>query len=125
MHTYADALLGGLFTLAAASAVGVASIELFDIQFGDVLVALGGIDVTIATALSLAVMLAAWVVNKPTWGSLGSERQMFIGATVAIIALATISSSFTDFVAGSSLWGLAVVGIEAGGYYAISQSNSR
>jgi hypothetical protein len=121
-HTYADALLATAFTLAAATSAGVASIELIGVSFAESLVSVASVDITVAAVVSLAVMLGVAILDSVRWASLTDEQKALVGVTVGLIVVLTAIPDIQSAVADSLILGLAVLGIESGGYWALAQA---
>lgn len=121
-HNYQDAALSGLFTVSAATEVGIADVTLLGYQLSDTMTTIAGFDLSLAFLLSLGALLGAWIINKPNWDALSDEKKMLVGATVAIVLAGTFIPEVTANFTESVVIALAVLGIEAGGYWAIAQS---
>lgn len=116
-----DVVLGGLFTVSAATTLGIADVTLFDQSLSEVLATIGGFDITYAVMVSLLVLAGAWLVNKPRLDMLSQEQKLLVGGTVAVVGASVVAPSLLDPVTSSVALALVALGIEAGGFWAIAQ----
>lgn len=118
-----DAFLGALFTVSTATMVGVADVQLLSYNLSDILWSGYGVELTLATIFSLVAVAVAWFQNNPSWARFTDEQKALVGGTLALVALGTFTNVVADFAGASIVIGLAVIGIQAGGYWAVAQSS--
>lgn len=118
-----DAFAAALFTLASASKLGVADVSLLDTALTDTAVTLGSTGVSWGALVGAGTLAAAAIVNRPTWDAQTREQQALIAVTAALVATAPILPGITDALGSSIIVALGVVGVEAGGYWAVAQSS--
>jgi hypothetical protein len=117
-----DATAGALFTWATASSLGIADLDLAGFSFSDVIYSMSGVEVTIATALSVGTLAVAYFVNDVEYSMLDSEEKVLSALTIGLVALGALTS-LDSLVGGSILVALAILGISGGGYWALATSD--
>lgn len=122
-HNILDAFMAALFTFASASRLDVADVTLLETSLSETAYTLAGIDVTWGAVVALGTLGGAALANKPSWDRFTQEQQALVGFTIAAVTIGTFVPELNDALA-SSIWiALGVVGVEAGGYWAVAQAN--
>lgn len=126
-----DAVDASLVVLGVASAfmlVGIATFQLFDVQFSNTLFTVAGYDLSTAWILGYASILATIATNDNTdFNSLSDdvrnlEGYYLVAATGALalpIAYIVFPNSVGSFFSGSDLWGLVYVILVTSGQVAV------
>jgi hypothetical protein len=78
-------VIAGFFSLATAVTVGIVSVQLFDTAFSDVVVSLGGSEITVATVFSLLVLGFVYVTNDNEISSMDDFYTAALVGTVGLI----------------------------------------
>ncbi|WP_255148992.1 hypothetical protein [Halorarius halobius] len=115
-----DFALAGLFTLATAVTVGIATVQIFDVQFSDAVVSLGGSSLDVATLFSLGTLAFMFITNDNTSvGDLGEFDDVYgvsLVATVGLTLAIPLVPAVEDLVTSSDFLRTAVVGVMSVGY---------
>lgn len=120
-HTVYDVTAGIFFTLASASAVGRANVELPGFTFTDTLTVLPLFgELELGFFLSVALLAGAWALNKPNIRAFNPEKQFLIGATLALLFGAALWPALSDLIASTWLSAYAVMAIHGGGFWVIA-----
>lgn len=114
--TLSDILLGGLFAVSVAVSAGVASVSLLDVSLAEVIWTMDPLTVDWASAISIAILLTAYLTHMPDLSRMSSDKSVLLLLTVGIIVLGMLDPGYA---ANQAVIGLLGVGISAGGYWAI------
>jgi hypothetical protein len=121
-NTETDALMAALFTLAAASGLGVANVEIASYQFTDVFLTLTGVEITTGSLIAVLALGVAWYLNNPAPRRWSREKQILVGLTIFGVFGGILVPDMLDSLSQNVVVALSVIGIESGGYWAIAQS---
>jgi hypothetical protein len=113
---------------------GIATFQLFDVNFSDVIYSSGNIEITMAYALSVAALGATFVTNESvtidgttlksdetgeTLQDLGDYYYYAVVATLGLMAAWLVLPQVPDFFTSSDLWALVYVGVTTTGQFVI------
>lgn len=116
-----DLMFAALYTMGAAVALGLGSVELLDYNFADSLTEIAGYEISVHIAASLIGLVGAFAINTPQWGRLPQQRRMLIGVSVALLAATVFLPDTIGGLADQSvLLAFGVLGVQTGGYWAIA-----
>ena len=115
-----DVLAGGLFTVSAATSLGIADVTLLNQSLSETLATIGGMGVTYAVFISVLALAGAWIINKPRMAQFSQEQKLLVGGTIAAIAAGVAMPQLTNSISDSIVLALGVLGVEAGGYWSIA-----
>lgn len=137
---FEDALFGTAFTAAAAVSAGLATIQIIGYALSDVLTTISGIEITIASLVSIVALSAAYLTNRVNQSPNKSyeietdvnaliKGDATIETYVVIATLATVVLVGFDLfglataIQGSLLFGVPVLIVQLAGYYVVSYIN--
>ena len=120
-----DLVLAPLFTLAAATGVGLADVSLLGTSLSSVATTVEGVDVTWAFLLSIGALLGAYLTDRGDISSLSEEEKLFSYLGLAIIGATLAAPEAVKSVGDASglaptVFALGLLGIEAGAFWAIA-----
>jgi hypothetical protein len=116
-----DVLLGPIFTLAAASSIGLADVQLLGIKFSEVATSYGGVDLTYAAIIAVLTLALGWLINTASTDDMSNEEKVFLGGAVGLIGLGIVAPGIVDeYVSSNVVVSLAALGIETGGFWAVA-----
>ena len=120
-----DLVLAPLFTLAAATGVGLADVSLLGTSLSSVATTVEGVAITWAFVLSVGSLLAAYLTDRGDLSRLSEEERLFSYLGVAIILATLIAPDAVQSVGDASglaptVFALGLLGIEAGAFWAIA-----
>lgn len=118
-----DAAVFVLFGLAAGASVGIANVQLFGYTFQDVITTISGIDLTLATIVSVAAL--AWVVatNEIGMDDIRDLEEWYYYAVIGMFALVIgipLVPQVHDFVTSNDLFALGAMLVQSAGIIVVS-----
>lgn len=117
---WVDFALSGLFTLATAVTVDIASVQLFDTSFSDGITLFGSSEFTVAALIGIATLGIMFITNDNTdFGDLKEFDDVYSGALVLTAALTVgipLIPQLGDFITSSDLLRTTAVGVMSVGY---------
>jgi FtsH-binding integral membrane protein len=115
-----DMVMAGFFTLATAVTVGIASVTLFNTAFSDALFSLGDSEITVATALSLAILGFVYVTNDNDIDSMDDFYTAALVGTIGLTLAIPLFPPVEDLVTTNDLMRSLTIAVMAIGYGAAS-----
>jgi len=117
-----DFVLAAFYTLSAAVTVGIASVRLFDVQWTDAVLSLGGSEIQVATAFALGSLGITWVTNEHSTRvtDLDDLYKFALIGTVGLTLAIPLIPAVEDVVTSSDFLRAGVVVIMAIGYGAVA-----
>jgi cytosine/uracil/thiamine/allantoin permease len=104
-----DAILAPVFAIAGAVTVGIADVSVMGYDLSTSVISTASQSISAASILAILAVAAAYVTNEPDFSRMG-QTQTGVPLVPAI----------GDVVLGNDILGLAVLAIEAVGYYVLS-----
>lgn len=118
-----DALVFALFGLAAGAGVGIANVELFGYSFTDVITTISGIDLTVATIVSVAALGFVVFTNEIGIDEIKNLEDWYyyvvIGTFVLVVGIPVVPQVH-DFVTSNDLYALGAMLVQSAGVVVIS-----
>jgi len=132
-----DALFGTIFAASAFVTNGIATINILGNDLGAAVWTVQGTDITFAFLLTLVALVGAYATNRVNEskstsyevdtdlanilrGDAPVETYLAVGTAVLVLFTGLNILGVQEIIAGTAAFGLAVVAIEASGYYVIS-----
>lgn len=119
-----DALMSPLFVISSAVGAGIISFAPYGFDISEPLLTLGSgagaITLTLAKIISIAVVLAAFITNRPDFEAFTAVETWVVVATLGLILAPPFSPALENFIQASYITGSISVIIQSGGYYSLA-----